>query len=191
MFYIGITGSPKRRLQQHRSRSKYGHEDVYVFIRSLEAKGIEWDLDIIREVDTSEDEAAEYLAVIDAIRSGHALKNMRFGKSKNVSLAQLKRLSKNPKVTDEHSLKSALVDDETNQFEASRKVEVRAILKSLRFLRTETDTNNTKWNFYDRGDGTEEIKTGFYVKKQEIAESLIPSLHQQLDDIKRSLIKPA
>jgi hypothetical protein len=80
IFYIGRSIDVKKRKYSHEYSSKKGTEDKYVFIRSLESKGIEWVLTPIIEINT-DDYLPDYerFYVIKYARMGHVLTNMKHG----------------------------------------------------------------------------------------------------------------
>src|SRR3990167_8089531 len=81
-FYVGRSVNPARRLRQHELLSVRGHEDKYAFIRKLQGRGVAWHLDVLAAVADGEyPQDWERFHVIDLVRKGHALTNMRHGTS--------------------------------------------------------------------------------------------------------------
>src|SRR5664279_3597194 len=79
-FYVGRSKDLPRRLQEHRSKKRTGHEDKYEYIRKLEAKGIAWHCEVIETLSGTEYAPdAERWQVIRLTREGHELMNMRHG----------------------------------------------------------------------------------------------------------------
>ncbi|TAN03499.1 MAG: hypothetical protein EPN36_12090 [Rhodanobacteraceae bacterium] len=79
-FYVGRSVDALRRFRQHNYAKKAGHEDKYEFIRELDATGIAWTFDILREIPDGEyPPDNERWFVIKLTREGHRLMNMRYG----------------------------------------------------------------------------------------------------------------
>lgn len=80
VFYIGKTDQPTRREREHKYHSKLGLEDKYVFIRELESKNIEWNFEVFKSIPKG-DYAGDWEAfyVIQYVRMGHPIKNMKHG----------------------------------------------------------------------------------------------------------------
>ena len=80
-FYVGHTNDIKTRLTTHRRSSKTGSEDKYVYIRKeLEPAGVEWNIELIKDIPDGEyPPDYERYYVIQYIRAGHPLKNMKHG----------------------------------------------------------------------------------------------------------------
>ena len=49
-FYVGQTNDIARREREHRKAKEKRHEDVYVFIRELDQKGIRWTMESLQEI---------------------------------------------------------------------------------------------------------------------------------------------
>jgi uncharacterized protein YqfB (UPF0267 family) len=82
VFYIGITSRPKQRLQEHQRESKKGHTAKYTHIRSLENRGYEWGLKVIKSIDDGiYPQDYERFYVIQYLRNGYELTNMKYGNS--------------------------------------------------------------------------------------------------------------
>lgn len=78
-FYIGRTIDPKRRIGEHRSGArnyKDGDELKYLYASSLNAMGIEWEMEILDECSTETEFYEDYY--INKYRS-EPLQNMRSG----------------------------------------------------------------------------------------------------------------
>jgi hypothetical protein len=90
-FYVGRTErAPKKRLQEHRSRAKSGTEDVYKFIREhLQPNGIDvWDMQVlVNEAGDPVDDCEDFW-IVEMIRAGHDLKNMKHGDLRKIALLQ-------------------------------------------------------------------------------------------------------
>ncbi|MFM0060625.1 GIY-YIG nuclease family protein [Paraburkholderia phytofirmans] len=189
VFYIGRTADIDSRIKQHRYDAKDGREDKYVFIRDLERRKIPWDIKELAAVDASDSDPWEFLYVIEFVRNGHDLKNMRYGDYRRDPNNLLHRLSKDPAVSNMPVLKRRLAREEgaeTSNYATSEAVQARAILRNLRWLRTETETVNgttRDLNIYDQGDGTDEIKADFWMTKKEVASSLTPASMARTDRI--------
>lgn len=81
VFYVGKTNRKDGRGQDHRRAWKNGTEDKYVFIREvLEPAHIEWTYSIFKEVpkDTYVEDWERWW-VIDYVRKGHPIQNMKHG----------------------------------------------------------------------------------------------------------------
>lgn len=190
IFYVGRTSDPNRRLKQHRHKAKTGTEDNYVFIRDLTQKNVEWDLKILREIDKSDVRSWEYWYIIELIRKGTSLKNMRYGDFKEEN--RLKRLARDDSIHNIDDLERELKRKESEsspKYEVSALMQERAVLKSMRWLREETNVKNyetKKWNIYDLGEGTEEIKADYYMKKEDISKLLTPNYQERMKKLNRT-----
>lgn len=79
-FYVGRSVDVSRRFKQHNYAKKTGREDKYEYIRQLEAKGIAWGIEVLREIPDGEyPPDNERWFVIKLTREGHSLMNMRYG----------------------------------------------------------------------------------------------------------------
>jgi hypothetical protein len=79
-FYVGRSFDVGRRLRQHHYAKRARHEDVYGFIRDLEAAGIDWHHDVLKVIPVGEYALDnERWFVIKLTREGHQLQNMRYG----------------------------------------------------------------------------------------------------------------
>jgi hypothetical protein len=80
-FYVGKTRrAVELRAREHKYRVEKGHEDLYAFLRHLEAAGVRWEEEVLRECGGSEYVPdAERFEVIRLLRLGHDLRNMRYG----------------------------------------------------------------------------------------------------------------
>lgn len=190
VFYIGRTKNPNQRLKQHQQEAKTGHEDKYMYIRELIQNNIEWDLKILGEIDASDERPWEFWYVIDFIRKGIALKNMRYGDFKQVPTNKLKKLASDSYITNVDDLKKVLQPkvSKSAKYKSSSSVQQRAILLNLRWLRVESEVQGgevRKWNIYDLGEGTEEIKAEYSMKKTEVAALLTPNSEKVILDIAR------
>jgi hypothetical protein len=179
-FYIGRTSDTKRRLQQHRSASIHGTEEKYVFIRTLNEQNLDWDMEILREVDTREN-PWELWYVLEYIKKGCSLKNMRLGDVTKLPEKTVREIALDKTIKNIEALKLCVAkegaESANRNYEASEKAQVRAIKKTLRWRREGTvreGIGERRVNIWDFGPGTEERAFDFYMKRQEIAESLAP-----------------
>jgi len=78
VFYIGRTDNPERRKKEHMYKTNQGTEDKYVAMRLFKEAGIHWDLNVIAEVDSSEQPYEEYYMMV-ALEAGCQLTNMKMG----------------------------------------------------------------------------------------------------------------
>lgn len=87
IFYIGQTTDTERRKKEHEYNSKAWdsemsdfahHEDKYVAIRLFKEMNITWDLEVIAEVNNSDEPYEEYYMML-AIQNGCLLTNMKMG----------------------------------------------------------------------------------------------------------------
>ena len=191
VFYIGRTTNPDRRLKQHRYEAKTGTEDKYVFIRELDQKNVEWDFKVLGEVEKSDDRPWEFWYVIEFIRKGVSLKNMRYGDFKRMQTNRLKKFASNKSIRNVDDLKKTIEREESEKqpkYKSSGSVQLRAILRSLRWLRVQSiihDGEIRKWNIYDLGEGTQEIKAEYSMKKREVAACLTPNFEEAIRRVKR------
>ena len=90
-FYVGRTErDPKIRLKEHQSRSRKGTEDVYKFIREqLQPNGIDvWSMQVLVNAAGDPVDDCEDYWIVEMIRSGHDLKNMKHGDLRKIALLQ-------------------------------------------------------------------------------------------------------
>ena len=186
LFYIGRTTNPERRLREHRYKALRGSEDNYVFIRELNQKNKEWGMEVLRKNIDTDNRPWEYWYVIESIRKGSPLKNMRYGDFQHISANRLAEFAADKSINGVDDLKKRLDNEKTDErssYKSSGAVQFKATLKSLRWLRVEVkerDGQTEKWNIYDLGEGTEEVKADFYLKKKEIAALLTPAVKERL-----------
>ncbi|MGA7778574.1 MAG: hypothetical protein WCA85_12820 [Paraburkholderia sp.] len=185
-FYIGRTSDPSRRIEQHRRESRTGSEDKYAFIRSLGESNASWDLHVLLEVDADDTDPWEFWYVIEYIRKGHSLKNMRFGDFNHLTAIGIHGIARDESVKDITSLKRRLAKAPSRSlavYASSEKVQVRAIARSIRFLRNETKTLDggikSRMKVYDTGEGTEEVWADASMTPDEIATSLTPRAKEE------------
>ena len=189
LFYVGRTTNIEKRMKQHLYEAGAGTEDKYVFMRDLKQKNIEWHHKVLQAVCDSDNRPWEYFYVIESIRKGSPLKNMRYGDFQHISSSRLNLFAADKSICTVDDLKEKLKKEEVeNQpiYKASDSVQLRAILRSLRWLRLENDERNgdvRKWNIYDLGEGTEEIKTDFYMTKKQVAEFLAPGATERQQEL--------
>lgn len=95
-----LTGAGRRaiteRVREHANRTRSGHEDLYVHLRSLARAGVEWTYEELRTCDAEYEADAERFEVVRLLRQGHDLCNMRFGDARQ--RAELARLRDDPAV---------------------------------------------------------------------------------------------
>ena len=186
LFYIARTTNPERRLREHRYKALRGSEDNYVFIRELNQKNTEWDMEVLREVMDTDNRPWECWYVIESIRKGSPLKNMRYGDFQHISTNRLKEFATDKSINGVDDLKKRLdkeKTDERSSYKSSGAVQRKTILQNLRWLREESEERGEqtkKWNIYDLGEGTEEVKADFYLKKKEIAALLTPDVKERM-----------
>lgn len=134
-FYIGKAKNPDEREKQHGYTYKTGHEDKYKFIRELEQQGKEWYSVVLKEVDEEDNRPWEYWYVIDYIRKGSPLKNMRYGDLNKISKAiksKLTQLANDRSVNNIDDLQKKLTEESMKQnYPSSRKIQYRAIFKII------------------------------------------------------------
>lgn len=79
-FYVGQSNDVPRRIAEHIRAVPEGHENKYERLRQLNAQGVPWDVEILREIPSGEYPLDnERWFVIDLTRKGHELTNMRHG----------------------------------------------------------------------------------------------------------------
>jgi hypothetical protein len=78
-FYVGQTSDPKKRIVSHRSSSKTGVENKYQLIRQLDSENIKWDLFVVKEYDEDEVGSYENDRILELLRNGILLTNMKKG----------------------------------------------------------------------------------------------------------------
>lgn len=185
-FYIGRTTNPERRLKQHQYKALRGTEDNYVFIRELNQKNKEWDMEVLREVMDTDNRPWEYWYVIESIRKGSPLKNMRYGDFQHISTNRLKEFATDKSINDIDDLKKRIDKeeaDERSSYRSSSAVQLKATERSLRFLREESEERSgqtKKWKIYDLGEGTEEVKAESGLKEGEIAALITPDARERM-----------
>jgi hypothetical protein len=107
-----------RRLQEHRSKKRTGHEDKYEFIRKLEAKGVAWHCEVIETLSGTEYASdAERWHVIRLTREGHELMNMRHG-----SVERREELAEQVRARHIRNAADVRADRERRAFEGSRRL---------------------------------------------------------------------
>jgi hypothetical protein len=125
-FYVGRSIDVIRRLKEHNYAKKEGHEDKYDFIREIESQGIDWDVDVLKEIPDGEyppDNERWY--VIKLIREGHDLTNMRYG-----SESRLKELVEQVAATQIRSVSDVAKDRLFRKYQHSKKLK-RRVLKEI------------------------------------------------------------
>ncbi|MGF6768752.1 hypothetical protein P3T18_001222 [Paraburkholderia sp. GAS199] len=97
-FYVGKTErSVEVRLREHVVKSAHGHENVYEHLRRLELANETWAAEVLRHcVGTEYREDAERFEVIQLLRQGHDLQNMRYGDAKQRE--EMKRQAADPTI---------------------------------------------------------------------------------------------
>jgi hypothetical protein len=117
-FYVGRSKNLPRRMREHQARRRTGHEDKYEFIRSLEARGIGWEHQVIHMLPgTHYAPDAERWHVIRLTREGHLLMNMRHG-----SVEHRKELAEQVKDRHIRNVADVRKDRERRAFEQSRRL---------------------------------------------------------------------
>ncbi|WP_297764986.1 hypothetical protein [uncultured Alcanivorax sp.] len=127
-FYVGRSVDVFRRLKQHQYAKKDGHEDKYEFIREIEERGIEWNIEVLKDIPEGEyppDNERWY--VISLIREGHELKNMRYG-----SEEKLKEIAEQVNSAKIRSIADVESDRINRKYQKSKKVGRRVLLSALR-----------------------------------------------------------
>jgi hypothetical protein len=81
VFYIGRTNNLERRMKEHRYSSKNGHEDKYCHIR---INGDKWSYLVLDECERIDDECFEQFWMLQFLKEGYTLTNMKMGDSEHV-----------------------------------------------------------------------------------------------------------
>jgi len=127
-FYVGRSVDVFRREKQHRYAKTKGHEDKYEFIRQLEAKGVDWQSEALREIPEGEHPPDnERWFVIHLTRAGHTLTNMRHGSPER--LKELAEQVRNPLI---RSVKDVERNRVLRKFATSRRFKRRLLEAALR-----------------------------------------------------------
>jgi hypothetical protein len=164
-FYVGRTNDPKRRLGEHRSKSKNTKhkEDVYRFIRErCQPNGIDvWDMELmVMEPNSRVDDCEDFWVVL-MIRAGHDLKNMKRGDLHRIALTMLAKKQGDFESVDEFVKFRERADKELKEeliaYERSRRlkesvleetpnpnIDIQALLASVSARRTETDKKKSE-----------------------------------------------
>ena len=117
-FYVGRSKDLPRRLQEHRSKKRTGHEDKYEFIRKLEAQGMTWHCEVLESLSGTEYAPdAERWQVIRLTREGHELMNMRHG-----SIERRNELAEQVRARHIRNVHDVQADRERRAFEGSRRL---------------------------------------------------------------------
>lgn len=200
VFYIGRTNDLDRRLSEHRSSAKRGTEAKYVFIRELEAQNKEWDIKKLIEVEAGDHRPHERLAIVEQLRQGANLKNMRQGDLSQhldgISMGQLRKLADDTSVRTIEDLMAA----ETRIREAARATSSRdsgeAVLRTQikgieTLLRKAPRRRETKkvgdvvqhYTVYDMGEGQPSVWAEVGVSLKDIAQLIAPVTRTMLDKL--------
>ncbi|QFT57079.1 hypothetical protein [Microbulbifer sp. THAF38] len=200
-FYIGHTSRPTvQREGEHRRAAANGdHRDVYVYIRELENRGITWNLETLHEVAPDDDRPWELWAVIEAIREGHDLRNMRQGDSAGFSLDEREVLASDQGIQSVDDIEPGIMrlqkrmksqnpihpkrQDDAN-FTASLKTQVVAILSQLKFLRYVTESvqgEEKVWEVYTLTSEAKEIFAERGMDRAVIAKCIAPIIQKRLN----------
>ena len=127
-FYVGRSNDVSRRERQHRYAKIKGHEDKYEFIRSLDNKGLAWQLESLREIPDDESPPDnERWFVIKLTREGHTLTNMRHGSAEH--RRELAEQVKSPLIRNATDVR---MDQIRRKYSASRNLRRRVLEKALR-----------------------------------------------------------
>lgn len=127
-FYVGRSIDMFRREKQHHYAKKKGHEDKYEFIRELEAKGLAWHTEALREIaDDGYPPDNERWYVIKLTREGHTLMNMRHGSAEHRK--EMAEQVQNLKI---RSAANVRIDRAQRKYAASRKLRRKLLETALR-----------------------------------------------------------
>ena len=127
-FYVGRSIDVFRRFKQHNYAKKSGHEDKYELIRELEAKGVAWDVEVLREIPDGEyPPDNERWFVIKLTREGHSLMNMRYGSVEHRQ--ELAEQVGSPHIRDVSDVQQ---DRLRRKYQASKRVHRRILVTTLR-----------------------------------------------------------
>ena len=127
-FYVGRSIDMFRREKQHRYAKTKGHEDKYEFIRSLEMRGLIWQVEALREIPEDEHPPDnERWFVIKLTRDGHTLMNMRHG-----SVEHRKELAEQVQSPSIRNANDVRIDRVRRKYSASRRLRRRMLEAALR-----------------------------------------------------------
>lgn len=189
-FYIGrTTNGIEQRLKEHRRLAREGSEDKYVCIRDLEVRGIQWGIVPLHDVAADDPKPYELWYVIEYVKQGHNLKNMRLGDSIGMSTKVIESLAENPAIDSMHALTEQLKHEASKvpgKKRSSEDMQVAAVKRSLRHLRTEIETRNgsqSTWKIYDTGEGTEEICAEAKMTLKEVAAASTPAAKKRFQEL--------
>lgn len=189
-FYIGrTTNGIEQRLKEHRRLAREGTEDKYEFIRALEARRVQWGIVPLHEVAADDSQPYELWYVIEYVRQNHDLKNMRLGDSIGASKEVIQSLAENPAIDNVHALTEQLKREASKaprKKRSSEDMQVAAVKRSLRHLRTEIKTHGglqSTWKIYDTGEGTEEICAEARMTLKEVAALNTPAVKKRFQEL--------
>tara|TARA_B110000908_G_scaffold171809_1_gene235991 strand:- start:237 stop:1211 length:975 start_codon:yes stop_codon:yes gene_type:complete len=193
-FYIGVSQDPDQRLNQHQSAVRLGKDitNKYSFIRNeLEPNKTDWGLLELQTIPADEDASDwENLYIIEAIRKGYKLQNMRFSGYWSAKGTQILAMDPDIQTIDDvrrvkrlHAEWGITFDSEEAEEKALRK-QRRLIKKHLKFISFE-DKDGEKGAEYRISD---EIRWFPQQGKDEIVDDLSPlraklNLHKQRESL--------
>lgn len=207
IFYVGKTSNLARRMSGHRSRSKTGTEAKYVFIRDLEQKRIAWDIVELAKVEPGDNRPHERFAIIEQLRQGANLQNMRHGDLNRhvdgvpgISAGQLRQLADDRSIQSVDELEARMREgvqqpsvgsDSPVDEDATEKVirtQARAIEQTLRTAHKRIETSRRgdvvrEDTVYDRGPDADEIRAESGMKIEDIARLIAPANRARLDKL--------
>ncbi|MFT6138714.1 MAG: putative GIY-YIG superfamily endonuclease [Salibacteraceae bacterium] len=172
-YYVGRTENPERRKSQHEGEARRGSSYPYhEKIRSLKDG---WDLEVLEVVDKKLASDHEEYHMIRLTCEGHPLLNIKRGdRIKRESIDILDSFKRNgiENSTDYSNAMSVAREDKI------KLREFRQIKKRIKHVKYDDDTET---HYYDL-DGVAHT-TGKYVSKNELVESLCPSVQKELQEL--------
>jgi hypothetical protein len=199
VFYVGRTKNLDARLSQHRSRAKSGTEAKYAFIRELEANGTEWDMKVLIEVEAGDHRPHERLAIINELRQGANLKNMRQGDLSShldgLTVGQLRQLADDLSVKSIEDLitaeakirKSARKSSSRDPGQANLRTQIKAMKLILMSAPTRLATKSaTEYRVFDMGEGQDSVWAEVGMPLQDVARLIAPMTREKLSKLLKS-----